>query len=132
MDGQAKKTKKNTRKKPEILATSTTSANNEINYLSNNIKSIKIPERFDEKENLLVTLKGTIGDIDLKIKNLKSKKEYYLEIVAILDKDLKERRERQMQLNKEQSNISVIQEELYSKFLLNFYSFIEMKVISQV
>jgi hypothetical protein len=125
MDNQGKKTKKNVRKKAENEVRSKT----EINYLNNNIRSIKIPERFDEKEKLLISLKSAIGDIDLKIKNLKSKKEYYLEIISILDKDLTEKRERQLQLNKEQSNISVIQEELYSKFLLNFYSFIVMQII---
>jgi hypothetical protein len=125
MDNQGKKTKKNVRKKGENEVRS----NTEINYFNNNIRSIKIPERFDEKEKLLISLKSAIGDIDLKIKNLKSKKEYYLEIISILDKDLTEKRERQLQLNKEQSNISIIQEELYSKFLLNFYSFIVMQII---
>jgi hypothetical protein len=125
MENPGKKTKKNTRKKPE----NEVRPNSEINYLNNNIRSIKIPERYDEKEKLLISLKSAIGDIDLKIKNLKSKREYYLEIISILDKDLTEKRDRQLQLNKEQSNISIIQEELYSKFLLNFYSFIVMQII---
>lgn len=126
MEVPIKKTKKITKKKADTIG----SSNRETNNL--NLKSIKIPERIDEKEKLLISLKSNIGDIDLKIKNLKSKKEYYLEIVSVLEKELNEVRERQIQLNKNNSNISVIQEELYSKFLLNFYSYIEMKIISKI
>lgn len=90
----------------------------------NNIKSIKIPENFEEKEKLLQSLKNAVAEIDLKIKNLRSKREYYSEISEVLEKEIKERNEKNLIKNREQTNISVIQEELYSKLLFKFYSFI--------
>lgn len=79
-----------------------------------NIKSIKIPEIFEEKEKLLQGLKNSICDIDAKMKNLMSKRQYYTEIVEVLEKEIKERN--LSLLNRNNINeISVIQEELYSK-----------------
>ena len=113
------KTKKNTRKKIDNNL-----KNNDFGLVQSGIlnttKSIKIPERLEEKEKLLNGLKGEIIDIDTKIKVLKSRKEYYNEIIDLLEKEIKEKREKQMQLNRENSNISVIQEELYSMYCLNF------------
>ena len=118
-----KKSRKNPRKKEN---NSVSQNNNNINPFTNlnNFKSIKVPEKFEEKEKLLSSLKNAVGDIDLQMKTLKSKREYYNEIVEVLEREIKERRERQLQINRDNSEISVIQEELYSKLLLNFYSFI--------
>jgi len=88
----------------------------------NNIKSIKIPENFDEKEKLLQSLNNAISEIDLKIKNLKSKREYYVEIVEVITKEIKEKKEKSVKEKNKYSGISVIQEELYSMFLIKFYS----------
>ncbi len=88
----------------------------------NNIKSIKIPENFEEREKLLQSLKNGISEIDLKIKNLKSKREYYSEIVEVINKELKEKKENLFKDKNKDSRISVIQEELYSMLLTKFYS----------
>jgi hypothetical protein len=86
----------------------------------NNIKSIKIPEKFEEKEKLLSSLKTNIGDIDLNIKNLLSRKEYYNELVGVLERELQEKRERQLLLRNVNSDVDAFQQELYSR---NFYLF---------
>jgi hypothetical protein len=41
-----------------------------------NIKSIKIPEKLEEKEKLFHSLKIAISEIDHQIKNLTSRREY--------------------------------------------------------
>jgi hypothetical protein len=117
---------KKSRKNPKKKENNASQNNNIINPFTNlnNFKSIKVPEKFEEKEKLLSSLKNAVGDIDLQMKTLKSKREYYNEIVEVLEREIKERRERQLQINRDNSEISVIQEELYSKLLLNFYSFI--------
>lgn len=84
----------------------------------NNIKSIKIPEKLEEKEKLLSSLKTNIGDIDFNIKNLLSRKEYYNELVGVLERELQERRERQLLLRSANSDVDAFQQQLYSR---NFY-----------
>ena len=116
---EPKKGRKNTRKKADLNPTHNINSNPYVD--TNEIKSIKIPEKFEEKEKLLQVLRGAIGDINLKIKNLTSKREYYTEIVDLLTKELKERRDRQLQLNKDSNQISVIQEELFSKNLIKLF-----------
>ncbi len=115
-----KKGRKITRKKAEFSQHTNNSATNDAFADLNNIKSIKIPEKFEEKEKLLQVLKSSISDIDLKMKHLKSKREYYSEIVDILSQEIREKKERQLQSNKNTNQISVIQEELFSKFLIKF------------
>jgi hypothetical protein len=140
MDSQAaaKKSRKNPRKKDTTATTtnnnisSKNSLNDSLNiglntntnpYSNlNNIKSIKIPEKFEEKEKLLSSLKSAMGDIDLKMKTLKSRKEYYNELVIVIERELIERREKLTLASRQNSNISIHQEELYSKTFINFYS----------
>jgi hypothetical protein len=115
--------KKNRKKKNGENTTNNTKNNEKDPYANiNNIKSIKIPENFEEKEKLQQTLKNEISVIDLKIKNLKSKREYYSEIIEVLNKEIKEKKENLMfqKRNDADYNISVIQEELYSMFLIKF------------
>lgn len=61
------------------------------------IKTIFIPENRAEKELLLKELRCTIGEIDNYLNHFKLKKDYYLEIVEKIEKDLQ---------NKEKSKIS--------------------------
>lgn len=116
LDPPKKKRKGNTKKKNA----SNTDTNPYANL--NNIKSIKIPENFEEKEKLLQSLKTAISEIDLKIKNLKSKREYYSEITEVINKEIKDRKETQLKDKNKDSRISVIQEELYSMLIYKFYS----------
>ena len=82
----------------------------------NDIKSIKIPEKFDEKEKLMQNLRNAVGEIDIQMKNLKSRREYYNEILDVLDKEIQAKKELAMLMNRRDNKITVIQEELYSKF----------------
>jgi len=68
------------------------------------------------------------GEYDLSTNTIPNKR-LEKELKTVLEKEISQIRNRQIQLNKEQSNISVIQEELFSKFLLNFYSFIKLKIL---
>jgi hypothetical protein len=114
----AKKAKKATRKKENA-------SQKELNPFANlnKFKSIKIPEKFEEKEKLLASLKSGVGEIDLKMKTLKSQREYYNELIEIIEKEIIERREKLIKTNRQNSGIANIQDELYSKYYLNFYSF---------
>jgi hypothetical protein len=137
MDSQAaaKKTRKNPKKKENNNPSKTSSKigaiiqskarqkeqnSQSINPYANlnNIKSIKIPEKLEEKEKLLSSLKSNIGDIDLNIKNLLNRKEYYNELVTVIERDLQERREKQILLRNANSDVDAFQQELYSR---NFY-----------
>jgi hypothetical protein len=101
-----KKPRKNIKKKQ------TTETTDFVQNL-NNIKSIKIPEKFEEKEKLFHSLKIAISEIDSQIKNLKSRREYYIELVEVLDKEIIQKKNNKFQRN---DSISIIQEELYSKY----------------
>jgi hypothetical protein len=87
-----------------------------------NIKSIKIPEKFEEKEKLFHSLKIAISEIDSQLKNLTSRREYYIELVDVLDKEISTKKEKRGNNN---SSISVIQEELYSKYSIIFIALYE-------
>lgn len=108
-----KQIKRNTKRKIDTL---------ESKSSMNDIKSIKIPEKFEEKEKLLQTLKHSIADIDLQMKNLRCRREYYIEIVEMVEKEVKERRELYYKAYSNNDQLSSIREELYSKLLIKFYS----------
>ena len=66
-----------------------------------------------------------ISEIDLNIKNLKSKREYYSEIVDVISREVKERKENLFKEKNKDSRISIIQEELYSMLILIFIAVYE-------
>jgi hypothetical protein len=123
-ENNTKKNKKNNTIKKQ-MSNNETYVYEKLSKLNNkNFKSIKIPEKFEEKEKLFDSLKGAIGEIDMEMKNLKLKKEYYNELLEKLDKEIKIKKEVDMLKNKP-SDISIIQEELYSKFLVIFIALYE-------
>jgi CII-binding regulator of phage lambda lysogenization HflD len=76
----------------------------------NNIKAIKIPDKFEEKEKLLNTLKNKVSNIDTQIKTLNSQRDEYMELLEILDKEISTREGKRIK-----NKFSIIHEELYSK-----------------
>lgn len=118
-NAEHKKAKKQITKRKKIDNTNTNVYMNDLlnfNNKSLNIKSIKIPEKFEEKEKLYHSLKLANNEIDSLIKNLTSKREYYTEIIDMLDKEIKEKRQNEVK----HDSISIIQEELYSKYLIKY------------
>jgi hypothetical protein len=116
-------------KKPRKAAATKTKKvaepNDSCSFLQNlsNIKSIKIPDKFEEKEKLFHQLKIAISEIDAQIKNLTSRREYYMELIDVLDKDISTRKEKRTK----DTSISIIQEELYSKYFIMFIAIYERK-----
>ncbi len=86
----------------------------------NFIKSLKIPENFEQKVKFLKDLKYVIEEIDLKMKIIITERQKYSEMIELVEKELKERNEKNISKNKGDMRILTIQEELYSKFKFKF------------